>query len=213
MKPQSLGRLSYELHSQLAEELNGENRFGYRKVSSLSMQVEKGRGQTSESSKTDLLKAWLDGKNVTKIEVIDDQGTAQVHPQLFCHTLLEECQKNGVCLIKGRANSVKKIEKGQLQVNLDDGQNVIVEKLAFCTGPWTGKVLKEMLNVDIPIYELAGHSIVLKTSKPLPPLALFATVLDKDDKSTITPELFSRPDGTIYIAGENCECEKMNYTR
>lgn len=174
------------------------------------MQVEKGKGNTSELSRDDPLKAWLDGKNVTEIDVIDDdQGTAQVHPELFCHTLLQECQKEGVRLLQGRVHLVmSKSEQGHFTVEIDNGQEIKADRLAFCTGPWTGKVLKDLFDVDIPIYELAGHSVVLKTSKPLPSLALFATVSDEKGKSTATPELFSRPDGTIYIAGENCECAK-----
>jgi glycine/D-amino acid oxidase-like deaminating enzyme len=192
----------------LAKELDGESRYGYRKVSSLSMDVQEGKG-TSDELGGDPLKSWLDPDNVANVDLIDDSGTAQVHPELFCHTLVEECINGGVKLIKGTAMSVKTTDQDThlIQYNNEGGQ-IMADRVVLCTGPWSGKVCKELFEIDVPIHELAGHSIVLRTSKLLPPLAIFASVQDKSRSSTTTPELFSRPDGTIYIAGENCESRK-----
>lgn len=192
----------------MAKELDGESRYGYRKVSSLSMDVQEGNGK-SDQLDSDPLKSWLDPNNVANVDLIDDSGTAQVHPEFFCHTLHKECIKGGVKLIKGRAMSVKTTDQGSHVIQYgNEGREIEADRVVLCTGPWSGKVAKELFDIDVPIHELAGHSIVLRTSNPLPPLAIFASVQDKSSSSTTTPELFSRPDGTIYIAGENCESRK-----
>lgn len=206
---QSLGKLSYELHAQLAKELDGEKRYGYRKVSSLSMDVQSGKGRGTAVDAKDPLKSWLDPRNVSDVDLIDEEGTAQVHPEMFCHALLDECIKGGVRLVCGRAVSARRSDHDEHIVRYGhQGEEVVADNVVLCTGPWSGRVARDLYNIDIPIRELAGHSVVLQTSKPLPPLAIFASVKDTSQSSTTTPELFSRPDGTIYIAGENCELMK-----
>lgn len=203
---QSLGKLSYELHSRLADELDGAQRYGYRKVPSLSMLVRRGQGDRS-SSQADPLTAWTDGCNVSNVDVIDREGTAQLHPEQFCHALLEECQRAGVRLVRGRAEKVVSAGDGHT-VQHSGGGEITCDNVVLCAGPWSSTAAKELLGVDVHVKELAGHSVVLRPKQPLPALAIFASVVDAENMSTETPELFSRPDGTIYVAGENCEWTK-----
>ncbi|UZJ57225.1 hypothetical protein CBS101457_006545 [Exobasidium rhododendri] len=196
----SLGKLSYELHSDLAEKLDGARRFGYRKVSSLTLNVQKGCKKESQTS-ADPITSWMNPDNISEVDIMGEEGTAQVHPEQFCHALIEECQRKGVKVVSGRADSVKSTEEGH-SIYHSDGV-VDADVVVLCAGPWTGAAAKKLFNIYVPVQELAGHSVVLKTSKPVPPLAIFASVVDRKGRSTTTPELFSRPDGTIYIAGEN----------
>jgi glycine/D-amino acid oxidase-like deaminating enzyme len=201
--PQSLGKLSYALHAELAEELEGSTQYGYRKTPSLTMNVQRGQRGWGEELPSDPVRSWLNADNVSDIDVVDEDGTAQVHPEQFCLTLLKECERDGVKVVTGRAESVEGTEGGPSRIHHSNG-TVTADSIVLCAGPWTGTLTRELFDILIPVTELAGHSVVLKTSRPIPPLAIFASVVDREGKSTTTPELFSRPDGTIYIAGENC---------
>ena len=202
---QSLGKLSYELHFRLADELDGAQRYGYRKVPSLSMNVRRGQGNRS-SGQADPLTAWTDACNASSVDVLDREGTAQLHPEQFCHVLLEECKRAGVKLVRGRAEKV--VRAGDGHTVQHSGGEITCDSVVLCTGPWSGTAANDLLGVNVDVKELAGHSVVLRPKQPLPALAIFASVVDVENRSTETPELFSRPDGTIYVAGENCEWTK-----
>lgn len=194
---QSLGKLSYELHEEVARELDGPARYGYRKVASLSMHVATGLGDGSSHSHSS---SWVDANNVSDVSAIEEAqggGTAQLHPRLFCQVLLQECLSMGVQLRRARAESVD----GNHRVRLSNGETIHSDAVVLCCGPWTGRVAKELWKIDVDVRDLAGHSLVIRTAGPIPPVAIFASLSSKD--ATATPELFSRPDGTVYIAGEN----------
>lgn len=207
----SLGVLSYELHAQLANQFDGQKRYGYRTMPSISMHIEAGKGKGKQRIKDDPLLNWMNGDNISDLELMeDDSGTAQVHPKLFCETIVEQCKKEGVSFVNGRAiGLLDKTEGYTYAIHVKDSKalqsfSINAHKLVIAAGPWTKRVAKELLDVQIDIRDLPGHSIVLKTKGiVLPALAIFASAKDKKGSLTATPEIFTRPDGTIYIAGEN----------
>lgn len=236
-----MGKLSFELHQELAQQLDGATHFGYRKVRSYSVDVKSPRERKAsgalalESERSapnrqlpyedhwiqlppgakgeveDTLK-WLDHKSVAAIESLSDEGTtAQVHPLLFVQALWDQCVKAGVQLVRGRASGASQdANDGRWTVDMsEEGQGTTqmrAEKVLLSAGPWTGAVAKQLFDVEVPITEMPGHSIIYKPTSPLPAEALFARILDKG--VTNGPELFTRPDGTLYIAGDNSECLK-----
>lgn len=154
---------------------------------------------------------WLDSHNVTALrELGDEDTTAQVTPQLFVQTLWEECLKAGVKHVCGKAVGSNRTADGavaslSVQTEAGDISSLVTDKILLAAGPWTGKVAQSVLGVKVPIQELAGHSIIYRPTEPLPAEAIFAAV--KDDGVTNGPEIFTRPDGTLYIAGENSKCQ------
>jgi glycine/D-amino acid oxidase-like deaminating enzyme len=54
------------------------------------------------------------------------------------------------------------------------------------------------------IHGLKGHSLVFRSGKPASPHALFVECEAKDG-SVDSPEVFPRPDGTIYVCGLSSE--------
>lgn len=152
---------------------------------------------------------WLDSHNVTDLrELGDEETTAQVTPQLFVHRLWKECLDAGVKHVRGKAVGSKRTADGgiaSLSVETEAGEttSLAVDKLLLAAGPWTGMVAQSVLGVRVPIRELPGHSIIYRPTEPLPAEAIFAAV--RDHGVTNGPEIFTRPDGTLYIAGENSE--------
>lgn len=175
------------------------------------MNVQKGKGTRSRDVREDPILNWLDAANVSNVEVMDDDsGTAQVHPLYFCQAILEQCREAGVKVIRGRAEKAKRRGRiGGWQVEVRQGEStqtsVEADKLIIAAGPWTAQVAKTLLDVEVSIGDLPGHSLVIKTKDPIPAVAIFASVHDRSGKVTTSPELFTRPDGTVYVAGENCE--------
>lgn len=155
--------------------------------------------------------SWVDHNALKSIRMLsDEETTAQVDPLLFCQRLWQECVNAGVSLIKGRAEKTTQSQDGQvdcLLVRVDDAlEHVPLTELVLAAGPWTGRLAAELLphvttKTPVSIEELPGHSIIYQSPVPLPAEALFATM--RDSHATTGPELFTRPDGTVYIAGEN----------
>lgn len=154
---------------------------------------------------------WLDSHNVTDLrELGDEDTTAQVTPELFVQTLWKECLAAGVKHVRGKAVGSKRNADGSVasisvETGAHDTISLATDKLLLAAGPWTGKVAQSVLGVQVPIRELAGHSIIYRPAEALPAEAIFAAV--RDHGVTNGPEIFTRPDGTLYIAGENSESQ------
>ena len=80
-----------------------------------------------------------------------------------------------------------------------------VTDVVITAGPWTPSVWP-----DAPISALRAHSVTLKpTDRDNPvvsPHALFTHIayksINKGRSKTVTPEIYPRPDGTLYACGE-----------
>lgn len=208
---QSVGILSYKLHEELADELNGKERYGYRDTPTISFVIQEGHNQPPHVLETEPSFSWLSKENMAELEYSGrTKSTAQVHPYQFCHTLLEESKQMGVSVIQARATALETVGKeySELHYTLSksgEKGSVRADKFVLAAGPWTGKLLKSLFNTELPIHELPGHSMIIETRRPLPALAGFGTAKDYKGFATQTPEFFTRPDGTIYVAGENSE--------
>lgn len=98
-------------------------------------------------------------------------------------------------------------------------------KILVAAGPWSAALCAKLSLPPIALTNLPGHSIILRpaTSKPLPAEAIFAgisggavgvhastsgaarslTLKELGDGYTRSPEAFTRPNGLVYVAGEN----------
>ena len=215
-----MARLSYSLHQQLAREHDGENVYGYRTLKCLNAHV-----RVPDSSHGDQLvdpilarsgiqlrrlppgmgaasTKWLQGRNVTSLDLLSEEDTtAQVHPLLFTRTLWDTARARGVRYVKGCPSSWDQDAK-TLTVDTSAGpREYQADTLVVAAGPWSGLVTKQLLGLHVPIFDLPGHSVLIRPSEPLPAHAVFAQV--HMPGATETTELFARPDGLVYIAGEN----------
>jgi glycine/D-amino acid oxidase-like deaminating enzyme len=81
--------------------------------------------------------------------------------------------------------------------------------LIVTAGPWTGRVLEKLGLPSLPVTNLPGHSIIVRAAPehPISATAVFASIYGANrqprGRTTESPELFPRGDGTVYVAGEN----------
>ncbi|KIJ52387.1 hypothetical protein M422DRAFT_26007 [Sphaerobolus stellatus SS14] len=208
----SLARLSFRLHQQLAQEFNGTETYGYGKLRSFNlsksaqvpedMAIHQFRPGPSRSGRKPPDTEWLKDFQVETLEVISEEmTTAQIIPGLFSKKLFEEAQAANVKLIIGKPISWNE-EDNLLTISTPEGErNIPCNKLLITAGPWSARVVKQLFNLDVPVSNLPGHSIIVRPSAPLPAQAVFARIYGEN--MTLTPELWRRSNGLVYVAGEN----------
>lgn len=236
----SLGHLSFTLHADLARELNGEVVYGYRHVRCFggAVDIPKQEQEGPENDQTEKhpehivdvppaqptrthpsplpsspdAPTWLRSPEKFSL-VADEETTAQVHPYLFTRTIFQECLKLGVKHVQGRASSWDR-KQGVLTIQgqTNEASSAIpATTLIITAGPWSGRVAKELVGIDVPISYLPGHSLILQSPTSQAHNQAHSAFVDIQNNGkgslvkdiTRTPEIFLRPDGTIYVAGEN----------
>ncbi|KAK1244554.1 hypothetical protein MKX07_003353 [Trichoderma sp. CBMAI-0711] len=155
--------------------------------------------------------AWLRRTDGDSVRVIDDgSGTAIVDPLRFCKFLLEKVKAAGVQIHNPAvATRLETDEAGKLSgvaVSHPDGsdETVIIpaSRVLLSAGCWTPHVFHDLFKnryyIDIPIESLGGHSLVVKAPQKVTTCHSVYTTMDG-----LSPEVYSRPDGVIYVAGVN----------
>jgi glycine/D-amino acid oxidase-like deaminating enzyme len=172
--------------------------------------------------------AWLKKDGGTQ-EIISREGSvAQVDPLRFCTWLLESVRARGVEVhYPARAISVSKDENGYLdgvRISKDGTETermlpsstpflrpmlttaVPCTRLIITAGAWSPTLFRTLFpasKTQIPISQLAGHSLLLKNhffkdDESDVCHAVFAT-----DTLGFSPEYFARAGGEVYLAGLN----------
>ncbi|TIA93100.1 hypothetical protein E3P99_00256 [Wallemia hederae] len=224
----SLGYLSYSLHKELAEAYGGEQRWQYRGVQSSNVLL-KATTSTSDSqpaanvvhdgeeefrprpppvgeSNIDWIsKPLQDARGVISHELVSDESsTAQVEPYLFTCSILHEAKQLGVQVVHAEVDA---FSNGS--VKLSTGDTLEADSLILAAGPWTDHVFTKLFpntHTHLPVQALPGYSLILQPQSTPSAHAAFTTILGYDTATagmSGTPELFSRTDGTVYVAGEN----------
>ncbi|KAI9008831.1 FAD dependent oxidoreductase [Phycomyces nitens] len=194
-----LSRKSFELHAQLAQELGGD-KFGYRPVTAYSVLIQSGKGGGKIINEVD----WLLDENVRTVELLGTKKTAaQVHPGLFTRHLLEVAQKTGRVKIEC-GQGVRELayrNKSVTGVILEDRREIKADSVVVCMGPWSGQLpLKgRSKRGQLPITGARAHSIILQPEYKFTAQVLFTAVVE--GKKSHEPEVYPRPDGTVYLCG------------
>jgi glycine/D-amino acid oxidase-like deaminating enzyme len=201
--PACLSGVSFDLHEELAKKFNGAERWGYRRVTAGQIDAIVGGKMKKKSIKNkwpqDL--NWLNGDVVDSYEIVADaNATAQVHPKLFTQAMAEEAQKNGVKLILGRATKINESSGSVVSVLYTPNNSTETETLAasiviLAAGPWSSTIIP-----SLPLETVRAHSLVIKTPEVVSPYAFFTSITI--DGTETTPEIYARPDSTIYTCGE-----------
>jgi len=223
--------LSYRLHAELASEHNGAVRWGYRPVNCASIDCKarhlpsSGANAAEPTSTQNGPKKKPDGKAKVAVGVPKDldwidensilsyaeQGntsnTAQVHPFLFTNSMAELAVESGAEIILGRATAIDYTgTHGVKGVTYEEKATGNIETLhatevVLAAGPWTTHIWPS-LEMDA----MRVHSVVVEAE--VTPYALFTEIqlpkgwAGSKNKKTVAPELYARPDGTVYACGE-----------
>ncbi|KAI9778349.1 MAG: hypothetical protein M1839_008136 [Geoglossum umbratile] len=122
--PSSIVPLSFRLHGELAEEHNGEERWGYRRIhgGELAAQVRQPAGDGTRQAESDGPATakrrhaaglpgdltWVDPFNVVSYsELGDPTNTAQVHPYQFTTSMAELAAERGVKIVLGSVTGIE----------------------------------------------------------------------------------------------------------
>lgn len=130
-------------------------------------------------------------------------NTAQVHPHLFTKKIASIAAEQGARLILGSVKSVNYDEDGSRVKSVTNEakdtseiSDIYASEIVLAAGPWTKKLMPEA-----SITESKNHSIVVLPRKPVSAYVLFPELHPKVPQKRIPPEMYSRPDGTIYSCG------------
>jgi glycine/D-amino acid oxidase-like deaminating enzyme len=159
---------------------------------------------------------WLDTDSVRSYsEMGTPATTAQVHPKLFTTTIAELAAEKGAQIILGSVTAIDRSAKGVKGVAYMDkatkeSHTIPATDVIVAAGPWTNTILPEA-----PIEAMRAHSVVIKAD--VSPYAIFTDIelpknyaaSRKDVKKrkhgkSVNPEMYARPDGTVYACGKFC---------
>ena len=184
-----LARRSFELHAKLAEDLDGD--WGYRRLTTYAGTV---RQSSPRTSRRPLLK-WTSSEVEINGRLGSAATTAQVHPAAFTTHMMRAAQERGAELRLARITGL--LRRGGDVVGVDlDGETLEGDAIVIAMGPWS--VLATRWLSLPPVFGMKGHSLVFETGAMMPPEAVFLEYEEKAG-STLSPEIFPRPDGTTCV--------------
>lgn len=231
---QSLGELSFKLHKELADGHDGRRLWGYSRSTGSSYSpsaarpsrkrsdhgwMSEGRSRAGaavqhEFRSSDGGPSWLARYDGDRNEPIGEKDSvAQVDPLRLCQFLLQKCRDNGVHVMQpATATGFVYDEEGDrngLTIELSNGteERIQCQKLLLAAGAWTQRVYKHLFpksSLRLPISQLAGHSIVVRSPR-------WAAEHENEGCHAVfsssingwSPEIFSRMGSEIYLAGLN----------
>ncbi|KAL4776069.1 FAD dependent oxidoreductase [Aspergillus nidulans var. acristatus] len=154
---------------------------------------------------------WIEPELVRGYESMSDPGeTAQVHPYLFTTSIAKLAEEKGAKVILGpvsdidyKGGSVKSVTYTEKETG--QAQTIPATDVIVAAGPWTSSILPEA-----PISAMRAHSVVIQPTRPASAHTLFTNIeipanFDPSTKSRPTvasPEIYARPDNTVYACGE-----------
>eukprot|EP00730_Choanoeca_flexa_P001680 TRINITY_DN10743_c0_g1_i2.p1 TRINITY_DN10743_c0_g1~~TRINITY_DN10743_c0_g1_i2.p1 ORF type:complete len:334 (+),score=53.86 TRINITY_DN10743_c0_g1_i2:111-1112(+) len=190
----ALARRSFDLHAELADKHN--NPWQYRRLDTVSVK-QSGRSQARVE---DI--AWLDGVEKGQAGVMGTPATtAQVTPELYTKGMMQLAIDNGARLTTASVVGLNRSATGDVDgVELADGSVVKADKVVLCMGPWTGKA-REWIPSLPDVAGSKAYSIVVQPKEPdaITPHAIFVSYTTRDKMKH--PEIYPRPDGTVYMCG------------
>ncbi len=193
-----LARKSFDLHSDLSQELEAE--IDYRRLNTHSVLAEPlpGEGATIREPVPEI--PWLDGR-IKRTDLIGSHdSTAQVNPLLLTKAMMDAARSRGAELVEGVIESFKlSSDAAVTAVVLEDGREVEADVVVVALGAWSTIVAGPSFpKANLPMINASrAHSVIIK--KTVSADAVFLTYKDRKQKE---PEIYPRPDGTVYLCGE-----------
>jgi glycine/D-amino acid oxidase-like deaminating enzyme len=187
-----LARASFALHAELSRALDTD--YGYRRVDTFMLSARE-QGTVRGGHRVEP-PPWLDGAGVVTAALGSTETTAQVHPALFTTALVDAARARGARLCIGRVEEVIVRDVAARGVKVD-GAVIDADAVVLAMGPWTNHLAGRL---RLPkVRGLKGYSVVLDAPE-VPAHALFVDYRAADGRA-FEPEIFARPDGTVYVCG------------
>ncbi|GAX73930.1 hypothetical protein CEUSTIGMA_g1380.t1 [Chlamydomonas eustigma] len=205
-----MSHLSYRLHQELSLKFGPEH-IGYRPVHTYQVSgVETSAVKSplklrhrAERGPEGALPPWVDG-DMRFVEVIGStSSTAQVHPRLLTEALMGCAVSRGSSMLIGTAcGLLQSADKRIMGVLVEDQDPVHADAVVIAMGPWTSQVSSWIpgLQVGNNIGQ-KYHSVVLRPQQLVSEHCLFTSFKYASGR-IVQPELYPRPDGSVYVCGE-----------
>lgn len=154
---------------------------------------------------------WIGPELLKGYDSMSDAGeTAQVHPYLFTTSMAKLAEEKGAKIVLGSVTNVEQPDNAVKSVTYADKESgeqrtIPATDVVVAAGPWTPSILPEA-----PISNTRAHSVVIRPTRPLSAYTLFTniTIPGNFDQSrpsrpsVVQPEIYARPDDTVYACGE-----------
>ncbi len=187
-----LARASFALHAELARELRAD--YGYRRMDTFLLTARE-HGSPPGGHRVPPPR-WLDGAGVVVAELGSTESTAQVDPARFTSALIAAAQAAGGTVRLGVVDAVIQRDGAARGVRVD-GEAIGADAVVLALGPWTSRFTRRL---GLPrVRGLKGYSVTLAGAE-VPPHALFLDYRTADGRR-LEPEIFPRPDGSVYVCG------------
>ncbi|KAI0037740.1 FAD dependent oxidoreductase [Auriscalpium vulgare] len=210
--PKELTDVSFKQHVALSAEFDGSQRWGWRWVD---VGEWEGRGREASGKRVrDGLPAdlsWVSDELTEVYTPLAQAGdTAQVHPRLFTQSMLDLALENGVRFVQGRVTTLESNTghvSGVRYVAIEGGEEVHLpaDRVVLAAGAWSSTLLP-----SLPVSGTRAHSVVIRAplappAEAVSPYVLFTSIelpkVDGGRPRTVSPEIYPRPDATIYVCG------------
>ena len=193
-----LARKSFDMHMTLAK----EERFapcGYRSMDAIGVTVHEGI-----EIKCNNLPVWLNGSVIETSSLGDKTNTAQVYPDKLTQVFFDLAQELvgtelKIAIVEGIETENSKVTG----VKTSNGQ-IAADVVLIAMGPWSGEAMK-WFNLP-PTTGHRAHSVIVRPNQNISAHACFVEYTGKSG-SRHSPEVYPRPDGTVYLCGMSDEEE------
>ncbi|XP_039266453.2 uncharacterized protein LOC120341920 [Styela clava] len=184
---------SFDLHADLADELNGEMEYGYRRTNCHTLTLDE--NVSNSKSSHNKLPSWLDLVKNPSMQIGNLETCAQVHPYQFCQTLRKACSNMGVIfLTKNEVTNIAYSKEKPKIITMNNNKQLSADVVIIAMGPWTGLASKWFPTIT-SFYGQKAHSITVHPNALLSTDCIMAT--SGDDSHDVYP----RPDGEAYVCG------------
>ncbi|GAA97359.1 uncharacterized protein L969DRAFT_87293 [Mixia osmundae IAM 14324] len=205
-----LAALSFELHHDLATELDGAQKWQYRRLSSNTYSLSTRNVKPPPAKKSRAL-PWMNESLIVSSSIFGDvTEQAQIMPKMFTQSVMRNAVDSlGVKLVIATAKALHRDAMGRpISLIVEDANCTETElsctDLVLCAGPWTSRLATKLLGTRLArrvgVHGSRAHSIVLQSIQPLTPHAIFCDLARKDGHFDI--EIYCRPDDTAYVCGD-----------
>ncbi|EEQ91589.1 hypothetical protein RJZ56_006018 [Blastomyces dermatitidis] len=159
---------------------------------------------------------WFDAEALKSYEEMSGSGeTAQVHPYLFTTSMAQLAEDKGARVVLGQVTNIKHSKDAVQSVTYTEKEtgashSIPATDVVIAAGPWTRNIFPRA-----PISALRAHSVVVRPTRPVSAYTLFTELAlpagfgslsgagkGKVRPRVVSPEIYARPDDTVYACGE-----------
>jgi glycine/D-amino acid oxidase-like deaminating enzyme len=185
-----LARRSFDLHSELADELG--NPWSY-----VRLDTHAGHAAENGPVRSAGPRPWLSGRVELTGQIGSPATTALVEPRAFTAGMMAAAETQGATVRHDTVAALMRRPDGAVHgVALESGETVEGDAVVIAMGPWS--ILATQWLPLPAVYGYKGHSLVFDSGDAIGAEALFLEYREASGE-VLSPEIFPRADGTTWV--------------